>query len=97
MASPIYDQKIAAATWHNSWRALKGRGDQSNDLLVSCDLETGNVYGAITTCLVLSRGLSHMLSLKNNLNTNPPFTSVQQINRLKLEENQKFFQRVEDT
>ena len=77
MTSPIYDQKVSAAIWHNFLRVLKGHCDQNADLMLFCDLESGNIYWAITICQVLFQGLSHMLfKKKKNPNTNPTFTSA---------------------
>ena len=80
MTSPIYDQKVSAAIWYNFLRVLKGHCDQNADLMLFCDLESGNIYWAITICQVLFQGLSHMLSKKKKnqpqqtLYTNPTFT-----------------------
>lgn len=80
MTSPIFDQKVSAAIWHNFLRVLKGHCDQNADLMLFCDLESGNIYWAITICQVLFQGLSHMLLKKKKNqktpNTNPTFTSA---------------------
>lgn len=83
MTSPVYDQKVAAAIWHNFGRVLKGHSDQNIYLMLFCDLESHNIYWAITTGAL--SGALHMPSSKKKTKTlNPIFTSLYLINTLKL-------------